>query len=283
MERSHAGRCHRRFIPIARSRTPDPTPAAPGGFLPEDPTLEERTRYLLQKIDEDAGFLEQWIVHYLAELLERADDREAAPRARSEARAEIARVMPALWEQQIGREAVQVRQRVDWWLRRTDTLDFEAEQLLAPLLVDPQAATDVAESQAPDTLRALHTLGELVSRFVLATASAKRTKDEVTSEAIRRFLKRDEEVQGLQAGLARIVPDFAALDLTDLDAVGTLAYQTLLALTQAQLALLTRLANGPKSKGRRADGLARPRGSKTPPQRGPKKRGSPSDESSRRK
>jgi|tagenome__1003787_1003787.scaffolds.fasta_scaffold15983625_1 hypothetical protein len=42
-------------------------------------------------------------------------------------------------------------------------------------------------------------------------------------------------MQGLQAALARIVPDFTTLDPTDANAVNKLSFQTLLSLTQAQL------------------------------------------------
>ena len=59
------------MIPIARSRKANPSATTRGGFPLENATLEEQTRYLLQEIGEEAGFLEQWIVHYLAELLER--------------------------------------------------------------------------------------------------------------------------------------------------------------------------------------------------------------------
>lgn len=108
---------------MAKSRRPKPSKEVPRALLQEDATLEERTRYLLQEIGEEAGFLEQWIVHYLAELLTRAEDRKASISARSEARAEMAKVIPALWEQQIAREALHVRVKADDWRRWADTLD----------------------------------------------------------------------------------------------------------------------------------------------------------------
>lgn len=229
---------------MARSRKPDPPPGAPGVLPQEDATLEERTRYLLQEIGEEAGLLEQWIVHYLAELLTRAEDRKATPSARSEARAEIAGVIPALWEQQIAREALRVRAKADHWYRWADTLDNEAEQLLGALLANPDGAADLAENELPLIFRILRTFTERVTRLGLTTASAEWARQEVTSEAIRRFLQRDEELQGLQAALARVVPEFASLNLADSDAVQGLVHQTLLALTQVQLTLLTRMVPG---------------------------------------
>jgi hypothetical protein len=227
---------------MARSRKSVPAPIPTGALSAEDATLEQRTQYLLQEIGEEGGFLEQWVVHYLAELLERADDQEATPHARSEARIEIARVTPALWEQQIAREALRVRREVDYWRRRTDTLDSKAEKILAALLKEPDKTADLAKSDLPDIFRAFYTFAELVTRFLGTTSAAERAKRHVTSEAVQSFLQRDEEVQGLQAALARVVPDFAALDPTDLDSVGRLFHQTLLALTRAQLILLTRVA-----------------------------------------
>ena len=227
---------------MARLRKPEPEPTAPAASSQTgEATIEERTQYLIQEIGKDAGFLETWIIHYLAELFERADDRKATPRARTDARAEIALVIPTLWEQQIAREALHVRQRVDYWLRRTDTLNIEAEHLLGKLLANPGGIADLTEDELPVALRDLHTLSELLTRFFLTTASAAWARHEVTSEAVRRFLQRDEEMQGLQAALARVVPEFAAVDPTALDAVERLAHQTFLALTRAQLSLLTHM------------------------------------------
>ena len=226
---------------MARSRKPDPVPTPLGSF-PPDAMLEERTRYLLQELGEEAGFLEQWIVHYLAELLDRADDSKAAPRVRSEARVEIAGVIPALWEQQIAHEALHVRHRVDDLLGRFDTLESEAERLLGPLLIDPNRVADLPEAEVPYALRALHTLAEHATRFLFTTTSAERSKQEVASEAVRRFLQRDKEVQGLQADLARFVPDFATVNPTDLRAVERLVHSTLVVVSRVQLALLTRVA-----------------------------------------
>ena len=230
---------------MRRSPAPDPALTAPHGIPPEDTTLEERTRYLLQEIGKEAGFLEQWIVHYLTELLEQANDMKALPRARSEARSEIARILPGLWEQRIAREALHIRRNVDYWLHRTDTLDLKSEQLLAAILADPDRTAEVTEIEAPHAFRALHALAELVTRLSLTTAVVEWTKREVASEAAWKFLKKDEELIELQAKLARSVPDFATLDLTDPSAVERLVHQTLIALTQAQLILLTDLAIEP--------------------------------------
>lgn len=210
-----------------------------------DTILEQRTRLLLDELGEGATFLEQWIAHYLAELLEQATSPKSTPRARLAARAEIARAVPALWEQQIAREAVQVRQQVDYWLRRTDKLDAEAEQLLTPLLANPESAAVLAESKVPDALRALHALAELATRFLFTTTVAGRIPSQVTGEALDRFLDRDQEQHGLQAALARLVPAYAALDRTDSDAVSDLLLQTLHASTRAQLALLDRVSLDP--------------------------------------
>ncbi|HXO28685.1 MAG TPA: hypothetical protein VOA80_15155 [Thermoanaerobaculia bacterium] len=187
------------------------------------------------------------MAHYLAELLERAHDPRSTSRARSAARAEIARVVPALWEQQVAREAVHVRQQVDYWLRRTDKLDAEAEELLTPLLAKPESSAGIPESKLSDALRALHALTELATRCLLTGAAAERARTGVSPEALHRFLKRDEELQGIESVLARIVPGFATLDRTDSDAAVTFLHRILLAATRAQLAILERLSPGPLS------------------------------------
>lgn len=224
---------------MARARKPDPEPTAFGTFPAKGASLEERARYLIREIGEEPGFLEQWMAHYLAELLERADNEAATPGERSEARVEIARVIPGVWEQRIAREALHVRQRVDWYLRRSDTLGRDAEHLLAPLLADPEQVEGIEEAKWPEVFRYLHTFTELLTRFGSSVASAESIEGEVTPEAVVTFLRRDGEVQELQAALARVVPAFAALEPTDVELVGALFYQTLLAVTRVQLTLLT--------------------------------------------
>jgi len=228
---------------MARLRKSEPEPTAPEvSSLAEEATIEERTRYLIQEIGKDAGFLEKWIIHYLAELLERTDDRKITPRARSAARAEIARVIPTLWEQQIAREALRIRYKTDNLLHRTDTLNKETEQLLRDLFSNSDRTAELTENESLVTLRALHVLTEMVTRFLLTAASAEWARHEVTSEAVRRFLH--EEMQGLQEALARVIPDFATLDPTELLAIERLAHRTLLSLAQAQISLLTRSTSG---------------------------------------
>lgn len=208
--------------------------------LPEGVSLEERTRCLIEELGSEAGFLEQWIVHYLAELLDTAEDGRSAPDARSQARAEIARVIPVLWEQQIEREAIRVRGEVDSWLRRADRLDPEVEKLLRRLLADPARAANVVEADVAGALRALHTLTELITRFLARTTPAELVKREVSSEAVQRFLRRDDDGQSLREGLARLIPDLAAVDPRDSAAVERVAHRALLTVTQAQLRLLNR-------------------------------------------
>jgi hypothetical protein len=236
---------------MAKHRNAGPTRTPHDTASSASASLEEQTRALLDKLGQDALVLEQWIAHYLAELLERANDPRSTPRTRSEARAEVARVVPALWEQQIAREAVHVRQQVDYWLRRTDKLDAEAEQLLIPLLANPQKAAALPESKLPDALRALQALNQLATRLVVTRAGAEATRSEVPPEAVQWFLERDQEVQGLQAALARMVPAYASLDRSDSDAASTLLLQTLHASTRAQLALLDRVSGEPLPKPRK--------------------------------
>lgn len=232
---------------MARQRRSHPVREADEASTSAGVPLEERTRALLEKLGEGALVLEQWIAHYLAELLERAHDPRSTSRARAAARAEIARVVPALWEQQIGREAVQVRQQVDYWLRRTDKLDAESEQLLSPLLARPESAASLPESKLSDALRALHALSELATRSLLTYAAVERARTGASPEALERFLRRDEEVQGIESVLGRIVPGFATVDRTDSDAAVTFLHRILLAATRAQLAILERVSPGPLS------------------------------------
>lgn len=213
---------------------PPPSPEA---------TLEERTRYLLQEIGNEAGFLEEWIVHYLAELLETSEDASVAPQARSEARTEIARTLPALWEQQIAREAVQVRAKVNYRLQQTSTLNPESERLLRPLLANPEGATNLTEAEVPDAFRALWTLEELITRYWATIASVENSENEVTSEAIQKFFHGDEEMQTLQATLARLIPDLKTADPTNLTAVTTFMNQALLTVMQTRHTLLDRVAS----------------------------------------
>lgn len=264
---------------MTRAQEPRPPSTSRSNTHPEDALSQERARYLVQEISEAAEFLEQWIVHYLAELLDRAHERKASPRVRSEARAEIARVIPALWEQQIAREAVRVRQNVNHRLLSTDTVDSESCQLLGPLLADPRSAASVDEGQVATALRAMHALAELVTRFLVTTDFAARMRREVTSDAVRLFLRQDEEVQKLQEALVRIVPDFAALDPTDEGAVAGLTYQVMLALTEAQLILLTRVLPRTKSDSRKPGAPVRRRRQSTPSPKGLRKRGPPASRS----
>jgi hypothetical protein len=232
---------------MTRPRKAEVVPESVSPPSPEA-ALEKRTRYLLQEIGAEAGFLEQWIVHYLAELLETSEDTDLALEARSEARAEIARVLPALWEQQIAREAVTVRAKVDYLLRRTDAVNPEAEDLVRPLLAEPGSVGDLSKTELGDGFRALRAVEDLILRLWVTVAGAERSKHEVTPEAVDRFLERDEEVQGLLTALARLIPDFATLDPSDYAAVEAVVHQALLAASQAQQTLLSALDEGKGSK-----------------------------------
>lgn len=230
-----------------------------GATAAVDAALAQRTQTLLDELGKGTSFLEQWVAHYVAELLARVEAPSSKRRARSEACAELARVVPVLWEQQIAREAVQVRDKVDYQLRRTDKLDADAVELLKGLIANAKSAADLADREFLHALRAMQDLAELATRFLLTSALAAGTGD-VASEAVNRFFRRDEELQGLRTALAGIEPGFAALDLANWDAVATLLLQTLLALTRAQLVLLESVADDsrpPSRAGKKASGRKR--------------------------
>src|SRR5262245_37351548 len=84
---------------------------------------------------EPPKFLERWMASYLAELLAR--EKTTSGKARNAVRAEIASLVPQLWELQLARDALAVRMRVDWWERRVNEFDDSTAILLRPILDDP--------------------------------------------------------------------------------------------------------------------------------------------------
>ncbi|HEX4953900.1 MAG TPA: hypothetical protein VF017_10970 [Thermoanaerobaculia bacterium] len=232
-------------------KTKSESPSSGSASARDNPTIEQRVRYLTEQLGTDPGFLEQWIVHYLAEQLERAESDGASQKARKEARSEIAAVIPALWEQQTAREALAVRREVDFNLRRTDTLNEDVAQLLRPLLRDPSRVESLPASKLAEAFRGLHALSELVTRLLVSTSTAERSKRKRHPESSNYFLRRDEEVQGLRTRVALVLPQFASLDLTVTDVVFDALHQSLLAIAQAQLALLTRVVPDAEATSRR--------------------------------
>lgn len=89
-------------------------------------------------VAEEAGFLERWIATYIAELLDR--EAKGRPNEKAAIRAEIATVVPALWEQQLAREALTVRRSIDWKERRVEAADRSIAKLLREVLANPSDA-----------------------------------------------------------------------------------------------------------------------------------------------
>src|SRR6266516_4056076 len=104
------GRRQRRATGTARL---DPEKNRPPGALDDGirAQAEQLMHVLPQKASgsyhKEPGFLEKWIAMYLAELLHQ-EAREKDEKRRA-IREEIARVTPALWEQQLARDALGVR------------------------------------------------------------------------------------------------------------------------------------------------------------------------------
>ncbi|WP_239490270.1 hypothetical protein [Luteitalea sp. TBR-22] len=163
---------------------------------------------------ERPGFLERWMAAYLAELLER--ERRTTGASRTAVRAEIAELVPALWELQLARDALHVRAQVDWWERRVQEIDDETAALLRPLLENPQNINGISLELSDAVLGWLAHAEGLFRRYLLALSEAKKTAGTTASgredEVVIVFGRRDEQMSDLSKPVLKLLPRLASVD-----------------------------------------------------------------------
>ena len=188
---------------------------------------------------EPPKFLERWMASYLAELLAR--EKRTAGKARNAVRAEMASVVPQLWELQLGRDALAVRMRVDWWERRVKEFDDSTAALLRPILEAPNRCVE-SEVEEPEALLAwLASAENLFRRYLLALRQAQKSAATVAPgrehEVVVVFGKRDEQAADLAKEVFKLLPKLTSVDPNDIDANREILGQAMVNAITARFAL----------------------------------------------
>jgi hypothetical protein len=209
-------------------------------------------------------FLERWIITYLAELLA----REASVRGakRDAVRAEIGAVLPALWEQQLARDAIVLREAVDYWERRVEAADEKTAAFLCMLIEAPDEAASIAAGRETFAIRWLMRAEELLSRFGFAVKAAAEAASDLKHgserEVIVTFGRRDKTVGELREAAAALVPELAMTSDADVPAIEHLTTTAIVRAMQARLVIAMHVSV--MSDGKRDGESAGKAGHKTP-------------------
>jgi len=224
---------------------------------------------------EEPGFLEKWIAMYLAELLhQEAREKDAKRRA---IREEIARVTPALWEQQLARDALRVRMSIDYWDRRVDEADEATTKVLQAVIVHPNNAYSLVAGKESFFMRWLAKTEDLLIRYLFAikaaNQAAKKHAADRSDAVIHAFARRDEELNELRKVADVLLPSLSGVQATNVHANERIVYSAITRLTKARLLIAMKHAN--KHEEKRTKSSSKPTGRvarSRKPRRGQKKR-----------
>jgi len=207
------------------------------GLLPGD-TLDD------QSPSEGPGFLERWIATYIAELLDQ--EARGPEQQRNAARGELATVIPALWEQQLARDALAVRRSVDYWERRVDEADEPTTSFLRELMANPEGAGKASTGREAFAIRWLAKAEDILTRYLFAVRAAREGSKKGAAgrerDVVLTFGRRDEEIGELAKAAAALAPDLGPLKTTDVSAIERIASSTIWRALQARFVIASTLA-----------------------------------------
>jgi hypothetical protein len=208
---------------------------------------------------EAPGFLERWIATYIAELL----DREAKSRSAEKAKvqAEIAAVVPALWEQQLARAALTIRRSVDWNDRRLEKGDKTTIGFLRQVLANPSHMAVPIGSET-DSMQWLITAERLLTNYVFTIRTAYHVAATETSDSelvhLKAFLRNDSDAGEQRKVVLRLVPALRKIDTTNVAAIEEIVAKAIEHAILARLAIASSFAQRNKPAAR--TGAHAPRG-----------------------
>jgi hypothetical protein len=198
--------------------------------------FQERARLLLRDFGEDPGFLEQWMAHYLAELLARAEEQGAPAAERAVTRSEIARLVPQLWELREKHQVRELRQRVNDERMPAGLRDPKLIPILRDILAHPSRPVPEKPS-ALLLLEALNAVEHLVLELLWLVQLSKVAsgRREIQPDS---FLRYDAEAAELRKRLGEVLPDFDLADLRNWSALAGLASRAIESMSLARLRVL---------------------------------------------
>jgi hypothetical protein len=163
--------------------------------------------------------LQQWMVQYIAECIEKLDSRTGTPRLADQCAETIAR----LWKTQVQLQKNDVERGVNHYLKRTG-LDAKASEALRMVLGTPDRAPEEVTPESAITVWQLAEVERLVLQVLWAAQRRKRSTtervDDEEGDELARFDEiRDRMTSEAQQQLAGILPAVGRAPLDDYDAV----------------------------------------------------------------
>lgn len=190
---------------------------------------------------EEPGFLEKWIAMYLAELLhQEAGEKDAKRRA---IREEIARVTPALWEQQLARDALGVRMSIDYWDRQVDQADEATTRVIQAVIDHPERADSLVAGKESFFMRWLSKTEELLIRYLFAVKgahqAAKKNAAGRMEQVVVAFARRDEEADKLKRIAESLLPDLGGVTPVNVKTCERIINSAVVRIIQARVVIAT--------------------------------------------
>jgi hypothetical protein len=202
-------------------------------------------------VAEEAGFLERWIATYIAELLDR--EAKGRPNEKEAIRTEIATVVPALWEQQLAREALTVRRSIDWKERRVEAADRSIAKLLREVLANPSDAAALAVGSEAEVMQWLVAAERLFIEYVFLNKEARgiavARSSEQGIEILRAFRQNDKDADELRKAVALLLPNLEKIDGDDVETIERVAGKAIEGAISARLTIATSLSRKRKRAG----------------------------------
>lgn len=181
--------------------------------------------------------LQQWMVQYIAECIEKLDSGTGTPRLADQCANTIAR----LWKTQVQLQKNNVERNVNYYLKRTG-LDAKASEVLHLVLEDPERMPDGVTPESAITIWQLAEVEHLVLQVLWAAARRERSMnpvEEKQDDDLDQFDgTRERMASEAQQQLAVILPAVAAAPLDDHDAVLRIVTDALRAVDRARRRLI---------------------------------------------
>jgi len=181
--------------------------------------------------------LQQWMVQYIAECIEKLDSRTGTPHLDDQCANTIAR----LWETQVQLQKNNVERNVNHYLKRTG-LDAKASETLRVVLEAPERSPEGVTPESAITVWQLAEVEHLALQVLWAAQrrrpSTERVADEEGAELDRFDEIRDRMTSEAQQQLAGILPAVGRVPLDDYDAVLRVVTEALRAIDRVRRRLI---------------------------------------------
>lgn len=185
---------------------------------------------------------EKWMAHYLAELMERAENAESA-KTREQAASESAHIILTLWEQKKKKFRHEYYSALNSAFSHVYEKKRPFAEALQSVLDDPEQIDSIEEF--PDQLAVLFYIDfyetDLLRLYLIADVVAKIQNYEMAEEVIREFENAEEMFISTKRHLQDVWPDIESLRLTEVKQLQTFISAKLNAFHQTRSRLLARI------------------------------------------